>query len=69
MARKVHLSAQIDERLMRKLKRLHRLLRGLRENDLSRSAVVRILLFLGLRAAEGMLPEKLLVMAEEEGLL
>ena len=69
MARKIHLSAQVDERLLRKVKRLRRLLAEQRGDNVSTSAVIRILLLLGLRAAEGLTPAKLLALAEEEGLI
>jgi len=69
MGIKRHLSAQIDERLLRKIKKMRKLLSGLRDDGVSRSAVVRLLLTLGLQVAENMRPDELLAIAEKEGLL
>ncbi|RLE74622.1 MAG: hypothetical protein DRJ56_07160 [Thermoprotei archaeon] len=68
MGVKRHLSAQIDEKLLRKVNKLRKLLAGLRDNGVSRSAVVRLLLTLGLQVAENMRPDELLAIAEKEGL-
>jgi len=68
MGVKRHLSAQIDERTLRKIKKLRKLLSGLRDDGVSRSAVVRLLLTLGLQVAENMRPDELLAIAEKEGL-
>ena len=69
MGVKRHLSVQVDERTLRRIKKLRKLLAGLRDDGLSRSAVVRLLLVLGLQVADGKRPDELLAIAEREGVL